>query len=218
MESLKVSVFPCGPFVVNTLLVWDPKSKEAFVVDPGERAAVEELAEFADRKGLNVKFIINTHEHPDHTAANAWAKLTWPRAQLLMHPLAAEDLNFWTESEIGMMAGAEYSPQPDSLIKDGDSFSLGEFEFKVIHAPGHSPGSVVLYSPTGNLAIVGDLIFKGSIGRYDLPKSNFQELKRSILRVLEEVDRSAVVVPGHGEATTLAAELEGNPFVRDLLR
>jgi len=82
---MKVAVFPSGPFLVNTALIWDEESKEAALVDPADRRGVEELKELAERKGLKVKYIINTHEHPDHTAANAWAKLTWPRAQLLMH-------------------------------------------------------------------------------------------------------------------------------------
>jgi len=133
-----------------------------------------------------------------------------------MHPEAAKDLNFWTESEIGQMAGAEYSPPPDGLLNEGDELKLGDKTLKVLHTPGHSPGSIVLYSPEGKVAVVGDLIFKGSIGRYDLPKSSYQQLKNSILKVLKEVEHEAVLIPGHGETTTLKEELQNNPFISGL--
>jgi len=213
---MKALIIPSGPFLVNTVLLWEPKTKEALLIDPGDRRAVEEAKERTEREGLKVKYIVNTHEHPDHTAANAWAKMEFPEAPLLMHPKAAEDLNFWTESEIGQMAGAEYSPPPDGLIDEGDEIELGGVAFKVLHTPGHSPGSIVLYSPEGKVAVVGDLIFKGSIGRYDLPKSSYQELKSSILKVLNTVDKEATLITGHGETTTLKEELRTNPFITGL--
>ncbi|MEO2083061.1 MAG: MBL fold metallo-hydrolase [Desulfurobacteriaceae bacterium] len=212
---MKLRVIPSGPFVVNTILISD--GNEALLVDPGDRRAVEEAREIAEREDLKLKFILNTHEHPDHTAANSWAKLNFPEAELIMHPKAAESLNFWTESEIGQMAGAEYSPPPDRLINEGDTVKIGNAEFKVLHTPGHSPGSVVLYSPKEKVAVVGDLIFRGSIGRYDLPQSSYEELKRSILKVLNSLDPATLILPGHGETTSLKDEIEGNPFIRELI-
>ncbi len=214
---MKVMVVPAGAFLVNTLLVWDEESKEAIVVDPGSERALEEIEDRVQQEDLKVKFIVNTHEHPDHTAANAWAKLKFPEAKLVMHPKAAEDLNYWVESEIGEMAEAEYSPPPDSTVEDGDELSIGKRKFKVIHSPGHSPGSIVLYSPENNIAIVGDLIFKGSIGRYDLPKSSYKELKSSILRVLSTLKENTVLFPGHGLRTTVREEVNNNPFIRELV-
>jgi len=208
---------PAGAFVVNTLLLWDEESKEAAIVDPGDREAVEEIEDLVSRYDLKVKYIINTHEHPDHTAANAWAKLKFKEAKLLMHPLAAENLNFWTESEVGELAGAEYSPQPDRTVNEGDVLKLGNLSLEVIHAPGHSPGSIVLFSPEANVAIVGDLIFKGSIGRYDLPMSDYQTLRKSIVRVLNKLNPDTTIIPGHGPKTTVKAEVEENPFIRELL-
>jgi glyoxylase-like metal-dependent hydrolase (beta-lactamase superfamily II) len=213
---MKTAIFPSGPFLVNTALIWDEESKEAALIDPADRRGVEELKELADRKGLKVKYIVNTHEHPDHTGGNSWAKLLFKEAKLVMHPEAAKYLDFWTESEIGQMAGAEYSPQPEITVEEGDTIKLGNFSFRVLHTPGHSPGSIVLYSREGGLAVVGDLIFKGSIGRYDLPMSSHQELIRSLLKVLDEVDKSALILPGHGETTNLKEELENNPFLRGL--
>ena len=215
---MKVIVIPNGPFIVNTLLIWDEETKEAMLVDPGSREAVEKAQDEVERRDLKLKYILNTHEHPDHIAANAWAKLTFPEAKLVMHPKAAENLNFWVENEIGQLAGAEYSPQPDETVEEGKTLNLGKYTFKVLHTPGHSPGSIVIYSPEGGIAVVGDLIFKDSIGRYDLPMSNFQQLKSSIFKVLKEVDHKAKVIPGHGEPTTLERELKENPFIRDLIR
>ena len=213
---MKAVIIPGGSFLVNTALIWDEESKEAMLVDPADRRAVEEAKEIAERRGLKVKYIVNTHEHPDHTAANSWAKLLFSEAKLVMHPQAAKDLNFWTESEIGQMAGAEYSPQPNETVDEGDELRLGEKVFKILHTPGHSPGSIVLYCPEGKLAVVGDLIFKGSIGRYDLPKSDYAKLKQSIFKVLNEVDHEATLITGHGETTTLKRELQENPFISGL--
>ncbi|MEO2066284.1 MAG: MBL fold metallo-hydrolase [Desulfurobacteriaceae bacterium] len=213
---MKAVIIPSGPFLVNTTLVWDEESREAMLVDPGDKRSVEEAKDVADREELTVKYIVNTHEHPDHTAANSWAKLYFPNAKLLMHPQAAKDLNFWTESEIGQMAGAEYSPQPDRTIEEGDELKLGSKSFKVLHTPGHSPGSIVLYCSQEKIALVGDLIFKGSIGRYDLPKSDYSQLKRSIFKVLNELDPKTKLITGHGESTTLERELKENPFISGL--
>ena len=214
---MKIITVPAGTFLVNTLLLWDEGTKEAAIVDPGDKRAVEEIEDVVNRYDLKVKYIINTHEHPDHTAANAWAKLRFKDAELLMHPSAAENLNFWTESEVGELAGAEYSPQPDRTVDEGDVIELGNTSFKVFHAPGHSPGSIVLFSPDANVAIVGDLIFKGSIGRYDLPMSDFPTLKKSIVKVLNRLNPDTTIIPGHGPRTTVKTEIAENPFIRELL-
>ncbi len=214
---MKTMAIPAGPFLVNTLLIWDEKTKEALIVDPGDRRSLEEIEDKVFREELQIKYIINTHEHPDHIAANAWAKLKFPEAKLIMHPEAARNLSFWIESELGEMAGAEYSPQPDETVEEGNEIRLGNYSFKIIHAPGHSPGSIVLYSPEVNVAIVGDLIFKGSIGRYDLPMSNYNDLQRSIVKVLNNLNPDTTLVPGHGPRTTVKEELSTNPFIREIL-
>ncbi|ADY72794.1 beta-lactamase domain protein [Desulfurobacterium thermolithotrophum DSM 11699] len=214
---MEILAIPAGPFLVNTLLVWDKESKCAAIVDPGDKKSIEEIEDILSRKDLNVKYIINTHEHPDHIAANAWAKLKFPKADLIMHEEAAKHLNFWVESEIGELAGAEYSPSPEKTLKDEDELKLGNFNFKIIHSPGHSPGSIVLFSPKADVAIVGDLIFKGSIGRYDLPMSNRHELKRSVVKVLNQLNPDTLIIPGHGPRTTVKEEINNNPFIREFI-
>lgn len=215
---MKLEIIPNGPFLVNTVLLWDEESKEAIVVDPGSKEAVEEIKEEVDRKALKVKYILNTHEHPDHTAANSWAKLTFPQGKLVMHEEAAKHLNFWTESEIGQMVEAEYSPPPDITVKESNILNLGKLQFKILHTPGHSPGSIVVCDTDKKIALVGDLIFKGSIGRYDLPMSNYHQLKKSILKILETLNLDTLLIPGHGEKTTIKEELKNNPFIKGLVK
>ncbi|WP_457568619.1 MBL fold metallo-hydrolase [Desulfurobacterium sp.] len=210
-----VKIFPMGLLAVNTLFVYDPDSGEGLVVDPA--AELDEIVGLADRNEIKVKYIVNTHEHPDHVAKNAWAKLEFPEALLIMHPAAAESVNRWVESEFGRSIGAEYSPPPDKTVDDGDVIRIGNYEFTVYHTPGHSPGSISLYSGDDNFVIVGDLIFKGSIGRYDLPGSDYETLKRSIVKLLDKLDENTVIIPGHGPTTTVKEELLDNPFIREFL-
>lgn len=211
---MRYRVFPSGPLLVNTLLIWDETSRKAILVDPaGELYEVEDTC---NRNELEVVYIVNTHEHPDHTAKNALAKLTFRSAKLIMHPLAAENLNFWTESEVGILSDAEFSPPPDMTVDEGDVIEAEGVRFEVLHTPGHSPGSIVLKSD--ELAVVGDLIFRGGIGRYDLPMSSYDELKSSIIKLFEAVGRNVKIIPGHGPATTVEHELEDNPFIRGMFR
>ncbi|SNR84565.1 MBL fold metallo-hydrolase [Desulfurobacterium atlanticum] len=212
---MEIKIYPLGMLAVNTLLVFDEDSREAFIVDPA--GELDDIISEVDRKELKIKYIINTHEHPDHTAKNAWAKLTFPEAKLVMHPETAKTVNMWIESDFGKSIGAEYSPEPDLKVNEGDVLSIGNKEFKIFHTPGHSPGSICIYNPESNFVIVGDLIFKGSIGRYDLPGSNYEELKQSIIKLLSNVEKDTTIIPGHGPTTTVEEELLDNPFIREIV-
>jgi glyoxylase-like metal-dependent hydrolase (beta-lactamase superfamily II) len=106
------------------------------------------------------------------------------------------------------------APGPDRLLRDGDVLRLGELDWRVLHTPGHSPGSITLHQPHLGVAIVGDALFAGSIGRTDFPGSDFDTLARSIRERLYTLPGSTRVLPGHGEPTTIARERAGNPFVR----
>ena len=212
---MEIRIFPLGMLTVNTLLVYDEKSKEAFIVDPA--GELDDIISEVDRRELRVKYIINTHEHPDHTAKNAWAKLSFPEAKLVMHPETAKTINAWIESDFGKSIGAEYSPEPDLTVDEGDILTIGNNQLKIFHTPGHSPGSISIYNPKDNFVIVGDLIFKGSIGRYDLPGSNYEELKHSIIKLLSSIEKTTTIIPGHGPTTTVEEELLDNPFIREIV-
>ncbi|WP_456397957.1 MBL fold metallo-hydrolase [Desulfurobacterium sp.] len=210
-----VKIFPLGLLAVNTLFIYDLESREGMIVDPA--GELDEIVGVADRNDINVKYIIDTHEHPDHVARNAWAKIEFPDAELLMHPAAAENVNRWIESDFGRSIGAEYSPPPDRTIDEGDILEIGKYKFKVFHTPGHSPGSISLFNEDDNFVIVGDLIFKGSIGRYDLPGSDYGTLRKSIVRLLDKLNKDTVIIPGHGPTTTVKQELLDNPFIREFI-
>jgi glyoxylase-like metal-dependent hydrolase (beta-lactamase superfamily II) len=213
---MKHKIFVGGPLLTNTVLLYD--AGEGILIDPADQDVVEEVKLFCEENEISVKFIVNTHEHPDHTSGNAWAKVSFPSAKLGMHPLSFKHLKFWTEGEIGKMIQAEPSPEPDILLNSGDSIEVGKSRVEVLHLPGHSPGSICLISRKDKLAVVGDLIFKGSIGRYDLPMSDFLTLKSSILKLLATLDEDYLIIPGHGETTMVRDELRFNPFVEEFLK
>jgi glyoxylase-like metal-dependent hydrolase (beta-lactamase superfamily II) len=211
--KMKFKIFPLGPLFVNTVLLWD-ESRKAMLVDPA--GDLTDVINAVDRHNLDLVWIVNTHEHPDHIAKNAWAKLSFKDASLVMHRLARENINYWVDSEIGFLSDAEYSPEPDVTVDSGDFIELGNLKFEIIHVPGHSPGSIALFERRENVAVVGDLIFKGSIGRYDLPMASYSDLKKSILRLLEIANRDTLLIPGHGPITTVKDELLNNPFIREM--
>mgnify|MGYP001332712348 CR=1 FL=1 len=159
---------------------------------------------------LRVKYIVNTHGHFDHVGANRAMKEA-TGAELLIHGMDA-DL-FQTAEEHASLFGltTTVSPEPDRLLEEDDVIKVGELSFKVIHVPGHSPGSICLYSP-GHL-FVGDVLFAGSIGRTDLPGGDHQGLLDGIRQKLFLLPDATLVHTGHGPDTTLGEEQKTNPFV-----
>ena len=179
---------------------------EALVIDPGESDA----ALLDSLKDSKVAMIFNTHCHIDHCGGNeALVKATG--APLVCHE---EDLPLLRSlDEQAMMFGVAgaTSPEPDKFIAEGDKVKVGNTEFEVFHTPGHSPGHVVLVG--GGAAIVGDVLFAGSIGRSDLPGGDHAQLIRSIHEKLLTLPDATVVYSGHGPTTTIGAERNANPFL-----
>ena len=215
-EMISQKIFPMGSLLVNTIIAWDNETSEGILVDPAGN--LDEVLSFAEQKDIRIKYIVNTHEHPDHTAKNAWAKILFKDAKLLMHEKAAENLNRWVQTDIGQMVGAEFSPPPDKTLRDGDTINFGSEEVMVIHTPGHSPGSICLIGKEHDIAIVGDLIFKGGIGRYDLPGGNYDELEGSIVKLFSLLKPKTIIIPGHGRTTTVDYELKNNPYIVRMFR
>lgn len=185
------------------------EGNEALIVDPGE--APPRL--FDMLKGYTVRTIVNTHGHCDHCGGNAEIVLR-TGAQLAAHPADLELLRHITDQ--GHMFGVPFpaSPDPDWLLAEGDTVSAGKASFTVLHTPGHSPGHIVLIGH--GVAIVGDVLFAGSIGRADLPGGNHMELLHSIQAKLLTLPDDTVVYPGHGPCTTIGAERASNPFLAGL--
>jgi len=209
-DRLVVHQMSVGPLQVNCFIASCVKTKEAMVVDPGEEG--ERILYVAEKEGLKVRKVVNTHGHFDHIGANRHI-IEKTGAELLIH---ADDLpllqNARNHAEAyGLSVAA--SPEPDRLLEQGDTLQVGELSFTVFHVPGHSPGSICLLSD-GHL-FVGDVLFSGSIGRTDLPGGDFDALVKGVRERLFALPDETIVHPGHGPDTTIGRERQVNPFVGD---
>jgi len=187
----------------------------AFLFDPG--ADAEKLKQILKEKNLKPIGIFLTHGHIDHFGAVKRLKHWFPEAKVYINRkdkfLLTEEL--WPG--FASYLNAELNPQIDEFIKEGDNFRLGNLTIEVYETPGHTPGSVVYYVPQLELLIAGDLLFKGGVGRWDLPGGNLGELKKSIKKVFKLFPNSTKVVTGHYDLTTLEYERKNNPYVREFL-
>jgi glyoxylase-like metal-dependent hydrolase (beta-lactamase superfamily II) len=209
-NHVQIRCYALGPFVENCYLLVGPSGVKAALVDPGLES--EPLLDVLKGRGLELEWIINTHGHLDHVAGNRFFKER-TEARLIIHPGDREFLDR-VESQAAMFGfEAENSPPPDADFEEGKPFIFDDVEFEVIHTPGHSPGGICLR--LGQKLLVGDTLFKGSIGRSDLPGGSHRLLIESIRRKLFCLPQETVCYPGHGPETTLAEERRCNPFVAD---
>jgi glyoxylase-like metal-dependent hydrolase (beta-lactamase superfamily II) len=207
---LIIKTLVVGPIMANSFVLGCEETHEAAVIDPGDEADRILLA--LAESDLSLKYIINTHGHLDHVAANKRLKEI-TGAPILIHPLDAPMLNQVASSAAAWGIRAENSPPPDRELEDGDNVTFGNVSLKVIHTPGHTPGGISLY--TDREVFVGDTLFAGSIGRTDFPGGSFETIKKSIRQKLFALDDDLTVYPGHGPTTTIAEERRTNPFVGD---
>jgi hydroxyacylglutathione hydrolase len=212
MITIKSFVF--NELEVNGFVLYD-ETRECIVVDPGCNTAQQcnALKDFIDGQLLRPVCLVNTHGHFDHIFGNAWIKNTY-QCPLLIHQ---DDLPLLEHAD--KYAGifgfkTERSPMPDRFLREGETLSFGNTSLEILHVPGHSPGSIVLYSDSGKLLICGDVLFHGSIGRTDLLGGDYDLLIRGIRNKLLTLPRDTVVWPGHGPKTTIGHEYDTNPFLR----
>jgi len=211
---IKVAILPVTPYQQNCSLVWCTRTRRAVFVDPGGEVA--RLKQAAESEGLTVEKILLTHGHIDH--ASGAAKLARDYGVPIEGP-HRDDL-FLLE-ELGRNArrpgfdDAE-NCMPSRWLTDGDTVSFGEIEFGVRHCPGHTPGHVVFFHTAMKLAFVGDVLFKGSVGRSDLPRGNHAQLVEAITTRLWPLGDDMRFVPGHGAISTFGWERKTNPYVCDL--
>ncbi|WP_296698553.1 MBL fold metallo-hydrolase [Algoriphagus sp.] len=210
---LNIKTFTFNPFQENTYLLYD-ETGEGALIDPGcyEESERQELKNFIIENNIKLTQLLNTHCHIDHVLGNAWAKRTFG-IPLLIHK---EDLPVLKSVEayapnygFKMYEGAE----PDDYLKEGESIKVGNESLKIIYVPGHAPGHVVFYHEGSKKLISGDTIFKGSIGRTDLPGGNQNLLFAKIKSELFSLPEETVAYPGHGPKTTIGFEKIHNPFV-----
>jgi len=201
---MEILSFPVTPFIVNCLVLKD--GGEALVVDPGEATP----AVLRSLDGCTVRTIVNTHCHIDHCGGNAALKAE-TGAELVIHKDELQLLQHMAAQAMMFGVPVTSSPDPDRFLAEGDTVSVGEAALRVLHAPGHSPGHIVLVGD--GYVIAGDVLFAGSIGRTDLPGGDYDQLMESIRTKLLTLPDDTTVYTGHGPATTIGAERRGNPFL-----
>lgn len=212
MTKVKAVIIPVTPFQQNCTLMWCEATKRAVVIDPG--GDVPEIARAIAETGVTVDKIWLTHGHIDHVggAAELKAKLDVPiegphRSDLFLLENVVESAHMF-----GIPDAANVTP--DRWLQEGDQVRVGELTFDILHCPGHSPGSVAFINADQLLAIVGDVLFAGSIGRTDLPGGSHQQLLQSIRDKLLPLPDDVTVLNGHGPATTIGRERATNPFLQ----
>jgi hydroxyacylglutathione hydrolase len=199
-----------GPLSTNCYIIGDSETHEAMVVDPGGHVGA--IMSALDRHNLACKWIVNTHAHFDHIGGNRGLKEK-TGAELIIHELEAGWLS--QLSVQGRMFGisVENSPPADRTLSGDETLEVGKIQLKVLHTPGHSPGSISLAIEGEKKIVVGDLVFADSIGRTDLPEGSFESLQESVRRHIFTQTDDTALYPGHGPATTVGHERRYNPFL-----
>ena len=212
MTKAKAVIVPVTPFQQNCTLLWCEVTKRAVVIDPG--GDLPEVERAITRARVCVDKIWLTHGHVDHVAGatdlktNLKVSIEGPHKDdlfLLQHVAeTGRSYGMWNASNV----------TPDRWLEEGDQVQIGELTFDVLHCPGHSPGSIVYFNPVQRLAIVGDVLFAGSIGRTDLPGGDYQQLIESIKDKLLPLGDDVAIISGHGPTSTIGHERATNPFLQ----
>ena len=210
--TLKIVQIPVGALAMNATLVMDEESRETIFFDPGDE--IERILEIANHENMIITRLIATHCHVDHIAGanTAMEKLDLP---LEICPLGKDLLG-----NVGPIAAAfGYSVseiKEGGYLNEGDIVKIGKTEFTILHCPGHSPDSLCFYSE--GVLIGGDVIFRGSLGRTDLPGGNTEQLMNSITEKIYKLPEDTIIYPGHGPKTDLGREKKENPYLNGRLK
>jgi len=201
-----------GSLLTNCYIVWSNETKEAIVIDPGfdRQGEARKVLNVLKENKLKVKFIVDTHGHPDHTCGNGFVKGA-TASLILIHELDANMLSKSGKRLAALFGFRVASSVADGYLKDGEVVEFGEIVLRILHTPGHSPGSISLIGK--DYIFTGDTLFAGSIGRVDLPGGSGEEIQDS-LRKLAALPERLVVYPGHGSESTIREEKHSNPFLQ----
>ena len=207
-------IIPVTAFAQNCTLLWCEETKQAAVVDPG--GDLEDILALAAREGVAIEKILLTHGHIDH--AGGTAELARRLGAPIEGPQREDD--FWIaqlpqQARMFGFPGACEVFTPDRWLDDGDTVTVGQQTLDVLFTPGHTPGHICFFHAPSKLAIVGDVLFAGSIGRTDFPRGDYDTLIRSIRTKLWPLGDDVEFIPGHGPMSTFGEERRSNPFVAD---
>lgn len=208
---MKATIVPVTPFQQNCTVIWEDETRKGAVVDPG--GDLDDILEAVRQNDVTVTKILLTHGHADHAAGAAQlardleVPIEGPHRDddflLRALPQAAREYGFPPSEAVS----------PDRWLDEGDTVEVGGLKLQVLHCPGHTPGHVVFFEPKQKVALVGDVLFKGSIGRTDFPRGNSDDLIASIRTKLWPLGDEVVFISGHGPLSTFGDERLSNPFV-----
>lgn len=208
--SLVVEYRPVGPFAMNSYVIGCTQSKQGAVVDSG--GETDKILALAANHELEIVKLLQTHGHLDHVAGLNQMKAA-TNAPIYLH--SNDEPIYSNAATAGRMFGINVDNPPpyDEALEDGDVIELGELRLRVLSTPGHCPGLVCFHDETNGVAFVGDLIFRGSIGRVDLPGADPRAMVASLRRLMDELADATVVYPGHMQPTTMGTEKKTNPYL-----
>ena len=210
---MQITSFVFNPFEVNTYVVTDNTTKECAIIDPGCHNDKENyiLTDFISGNNLIPKYILNTHAHIDHILGNKFVNTLY---RLRPHFHKQDLFLYISAPQVASLYGIDYShlDPPYNFIDENTTIKLGDTTLTCLHVPGHSPGSICFYDDNSKTLFSGDVLFKNSIGRTDLPGGDFDTLIDNITKKIFTLNDNVIVYPGHGEKTNIRDEKKYNPF------
>lgn len=210
---MKFQIIPVTPFQVNCTVMWDEKTNKAAVVDPG--GDIPRIVSVLEKNGLTLEKVLVTHGHLDHCGAakklaeQYGVKIEGPNKadEYLLEAMATTQPRMW-----GLPAGDPFTP--DRWLSQGDTVTVGEETLNVFECPGHTPGHIAFFHPASKVAVTGDVLFQGSVGRTDLPKGSFKDLEKSVRTNLYTLSDDVQFIPGHGPVSSIGNEKRSNQYIK----